>query len=69
MYVRSVTKPTASSLKRQTQLINDESNDEKGTDREKREREPQNNIRNTKVMAAEPADRICLCDKNFSQFR
>ena len=67
--MRSVTKPTASALKRQTQLINDESNDETGTGRQKREREPQNSIGNTEVMAAEPADRICLCDKNFSPFR
>ena len=44
MCVRSVAKPTASALKRQTQLISDESNDEKGTGRQKREREPQNNI-------------------------
>lgn len=65
----SVAKPTASSAKKQTQFINDESDDGEGTDREKREREAQSNIRNTKVMATEPADRICLCDKNFSQFR
>ena len=69
MCVRSAAEPAASSLKKQTQSIDGESNEGEGTDREEREREPRNNVRNTRVMAAEPADRICLCNKDFSQFR